>query len=173
MDLKKAAEAIKSGEPLVHDLVEDGMTQSLLGTIRGCPTAGRMKMKGYHKPGYSKPLVYGSVFHDALDWSMQQYRDQVAYHPDWFKDPLNMGAMTKYLVGKFHDEYVNADITGRGFYDESYAHAAVYMPRYFSYWKEDFYGERQKDIKEIEGVFQCFHPNSPLGRTTMMMKYAT
>jgi len=150
--LKEAVEAVRKKEPIPFSLKRDGITQSLLTSWRKCPTRTRIAMKGYYIPGASKALIFGSVFHSALEWSLSQLKERAGI-PEWFSEPSVLLELMDALKNEFQDEYNEANGDGKSFFDESYEMVPIIIPRYFKYWKEDFFGDTKKEFVEIERSF--------------------
>jgi len=137
-----------------YNLLDDGATMSLLTTWRSCPTKARCVMAGMYKPGFSKAIIFGNVFHSALEWVLNQYKAGVLDSPDWFYDTCNLRALIQSLNEEFSAEYTLADGTGKGYFDEAFNFLPVVIPLYFRYWKEDFFGDDKKEFVEIEKSFK-------------------
>jgi len=140
--------------PLSFSLKDDGITQSLITAWRRCPTRARMIMQGYYRPGHSRAIIFGSVFHSAIEWSLNKYKLREAIHPAWFFEPENKTKLANHLTKTFQSEFEKADATGKSYYEEAFNIIPIMIPRYFKYWKEDFFGETKKEFIELERSFK-------------------
>ena len=151
--MNNAIKTIKSVPLHRYDLLEDGVTMSLMTAWRSCPTKARCIMQGMYKPGFSRAITFGNVFHSALEWGLTQYKNGNIETPDWFTDTCNIRALVESLSKEFSAEYTLADGTGKGYFDEAFNFLPIIIPLYFKYWKEDFFGAEKKEFIEIEKSF--------------------
>jgi len=137
---------------LSFDFAKDGITQSFISTWRKCPTRARLGLKGYYIPGESASLVFGSVFHAAMEYCLYEIKNGVS-HPDEFGEPAMLESISDYIHEHFNEEFLAASADGKKFYADAFEFIPILMHRYFKFWKEDFFGEHQKEFIHIEKEF--------------------
>ncbi len=116
------------GQPLVYDFSKHGVTQSLLGKWRECPTKARMYLQGYHRPMTSIALTFGNMFHHLCEKFYTEVKKQ-------------------------DDEYQRTPAEDRGVYEDAIMFCKIVFPEYLDYWKGDFSGEKKKNWVALEKQF--------------------
>ncbi len=130
----------------------DGVTMSMLTTYRTCPTEARMSFSGYYFPGTSAALIYGSVFHEAMDICLNCIKAGIIKSPEDF-DKDFMTNLLLQLHGNFEEEYNAAELKFKEEFIMSFGIMRYLIPEYFKFWKEDFFGDNKKEYVNIEEVF--------------------
>ena len=138
--------------PLEYNFERHGVTQSLLGAFRECPTKARMKISGYYRPVTSIALSFGNMFHHLCE---KIYTEVKNHKGDEKHSPLNMSEILieEMLRKDFKDEYERTPASDREVLETSIMFCKALFPTYIEYWKQDFDGDKKKSWVALEKQF--------------------
>lgn len=126
-----AAERLK-----FYDPVRDGVTYSVLAGWRQCREMARLNLHGVTSRASSVGLVYGSIAHGALQTVYDAYRRKRI--PTGVPTPAYVGRVLQATEALWKRENPRASQVTLQHLEFSMALAEATMPRYFTYWKDDF-----------------------------------
>jgi len=131
------------------NIYKHGLTQSMISNFRKCERKFRLSVDGLASMADGTALVYGSVFHTALDICQNIIRNT----PDEEEVIIDYAKVMEELIQNYADEYNNANPEAKESYELSYGWTEITLPRYFKHWKQDFFGDTKKEFVEIEEEF--------------------
>lgn len=131
----------------------DGVTMSLFSIYRTCPTRARMALKGYYIPGNSASLIYGNVFHEAMDLCLNEIKKGCIQAPEEF-DREFMKKLALQLHNNFEEEYNASEAKFKQEFLLTFEVMEYLIPQYFKFWAEDFFGPNKKEYIQIEKTFK-------------------
>lgn len=144
------------GEFHTYDLYKHGISQSMINTFRSCERKFRLSNYGLVSMSESQALIYGSVFHEALDIAQTMIKNGEVTNPLFF----DFDVIIDKVCSKFEEDYNSSSPEGKEFYEMSYGWARVTLPHYFVYWQQDFFGDTKKEFVEIECEFKVPYPST-------------
>lgn len=137
------------------DIYKHGLSQSLIGTFRACERKFRHQISGLTSMKESQALIYGTVFHEALDYCQNRIKDGSVTGPEDY----DWDEVDKYLTTFFKEEYEKSSPEGKEYYELAIGWSYATLPTYFKFWEQDFFGETEKKFIEIEGEFAIKFPS--------------
>lgn len=149
----------RQSEYLFYDLYRDGVTQSVFEMWRECPKKCRLWMQGWGSPGVSKSLAYGTVLHAWLAASMENIPES---YEEFFGNKPLLKKISKQAKQEYQEQMINAEEDGYEGFQRAEMLMPQIVPRYFRYWKDDFFGEMAKEFREIEKEFNIHLPGSDI-----------
>lgn len=152
MNVKEALKKIKDQTDLFqYDPTKHGVTQSSLNTWMDCEKKARYYFRGLKSVGNgatSMPLTFGSVFHDFQDVVLSDIKSGLLKNSSEVEECIKEISKHVYEKFKWDEKAKESNATGQANIRESFKFMEQLIPRYFNFYKRDFYTFKWKGIEE-------------------------
>lgn len=133
---KRATASRPPKAPPFYDVTRDGVTFSLLTQWKECRERARLATRlGWTARATTLPLIFGSVFHEALAVIYTEVQAGTRFEPP---DVDAIRPLLARLERQWQDENPLADASALQDLDLTLAICEAMLPQYFRYWEGDF-----------------------------------
>lgn len=142
-----------------YNIVEDGVTQSMINNFRECPTKAALRQLGLRAPGsQSQAIAFGHIYHHAQEITLEAIRDcleQEDLNSEYFDQLFDE------IEARMNSSMLTAEEVENLEMSLLLARATIYQ--YFDEWQHIYFGEDRLEIVELEKEFMIpdFFGNVP------------
>ena len=137
--IRQRPNLVKTGDKAFYDPVRDGVTFSVLSGFRRCKELSRLNLKGVTSRGSSAAIVFGTIAHGALQAVYDAVRTKRL--PVGVPSREYVHGVLRATEATWKRENPRASQDTLKFLEFSMLLAESVLPRYFTYWSDDFTGK--------------------------------